>query len=256
MTKISKEEYHQVHYMKYHIKSKSHFARNLSVENNWNSVHVERKTLDKETIKILKDVIDKCEGKELSHSNKVELLKVIITLELDNRISAYFLSEYTPIWMRLFKYDPKLDKLPPAVGWHCDSGPTQHLKLLLYLSDTDECGGGTAFLDKFSTQRLKNIGYGFCSLEQRVEDLSTTFEAYKIEHQIYQPRIQAGDVILFEPNNIMHRAVWPTDDYRYLIQVCLVPSIEFWYNIVSNSMYPRESNAWPILDTLTSDKNE
>ena len=238
-------------YTQYHIESQADFSRNLTAHHSWDGVKVVYNVIDDEQIELWKEMIDDKVDLLDEHSFRVDVLHTILNGAVDEAIAAYFMSEYTPIWMRFFRNDVDEER-PPAVGWHCDGGPSKHLKLLLYLSDSKEVGSGTGFLDKFQTQRFKNIGYVFTPLDRRLQSLKDLASQFDCKFTPSVPKMLPGSGILFEPTNIMHRAIWPSIASRYMIQICFVPSQENWKDVVKNTEFPRESNAFPSTNTLNS----
>ncbi len=238
-------------YTQHHIKSQVVFTRNLNIHHGWDGVKILHDIVDNDQIDIWKDMIDEDVPLLQEHHFRVNVLHRILNDVVDEAIAGYFMSEYTPIWMKFLRYDPDEER-PPAVGWHCDGGPTKHLKLLLYLSDSKEVDSGTGYLDKFQTQRFKNIGYAFTGLEQRLESLKDLASQFDCKYTPSVPMMFPGSGILFEPTNIMHRAVWPTKKSRYIIQICFLPSEENWKDVVKHTEFPRESNAWVPIDRLNS----
>lgn len=164
--------------------------------------------------------------------------------ELDRIIKGYFRSNYMALWMRWFVNRPE-DKLPPSFGWHIDSGPMRHLKLLLYLNHPYECDGVTQILDLGQTERVKRVGYPMCGLERRISDIEELSKVCGFECTSSSFQLNAGDGILFEPFSILHRARWPTFGARYVIQICFIPSIEPIEDVGKLYDLPRYTNAWP-----------
>ena len=175
------------------------------------------------------------------------LLEKILTDDVDNRISDYFGSEYLPLWCRTYRNDPGGEQ-GVSFRWHCDGGPSKHLKILLYLNGSDEHGGNTQFLNRDTTAAFKSIGYVFCDINERLGDLSALSREHDIPYQPLRARVSEGDAILFEPANILHKGVWPTKGSRYLLQICIVPSPVAWRDACSRYAIPRGNADWPCVD--------
>lgn len=181
------------------------------------------------------------------HLFRVSLMAKIFTDAVDRRIWRYFGSEYLPLWCRFFRNDPGGDS-NISFAWHCDSGPTKHLKLLLYLNGSEAHGGNTRFLDRPTTDAFKNIGYVFCDVNHRLDDLSALARDHGIPSVPLEAPVETGDAILFEPANILHRGVWPTRAPRYLVQICIVPSPMPWRDACSLFPIPSDDHDWPAVD--------
>ena len=237
--------------IEYHMEAQRAFRRKVFVQNELNGFKSIQNIVAPEKALLWKKLINSNCPCLKEHDFKVSVLHDIINDEVDAEIAAHFMSEYTPIWMKFYKNDVDAE-LPPAAGWHIDSGPSKHLKLLLYLSDTKKINGGTSYLSKLQTQQFKNIGYVYCDFENRLESLVELANKFDITYSPVQPPMSVGDGVLFEPFRVMHRANWPTKGPRYMIQICFVPSVENWKNMLTNPNYPGETNAFPDVNTLHS----
>jgi hypothetical protein len=157
-----------------------------------------------------------------------DLLERIVTPEVDERVSGFFGSEYLVYWYDVTRATPVPELGRNSFRWHCDRGPAAHLKLLLYLNDREEHGGGTAFLDIDTTQRLLPSGYVYAPVKTRVSDLAPIAERFQAPYAPWSPAIRAGEGILFQPARVLHRGLLPTHGRRHVITVCLLPSPIPW----------------------------
>ena len=128
-----------------------------------------------------------------------------------------------------------------SFSWHCDGGPTKHLKVLLYLNGSDEHGGNTRFLDRATTDAFKKIGYVFCDIDHRLDDLAALAGEHGIAYRPLEAPMRTGEAILFEPANVLHKGVWPTRAPRYLLQICIVPSPMPWRGELTECSQPNRS---------------
>lgn len=177
---------------------------------------------------------------------KLQILERVLSGDIDQRIIAYFGSEYIPLWFRFYRAVPESN---PNVSfrWHCDGGPSKHLKILLYLNAREEHGGDTLFVDRKTTDAFKRLDYVFCDINRRLEDLEPIAMENGIPYEPFSLAPSVGDALLFEPMNIMHRGSWPTNSPRDMIQVCLLPSPAPWREMCQVYDLPGESNDWPIV---------
>lgn len=154
-----------------------------------------------------------------------KLLPMILTEEIDSYICSYFNSEYMLYWYTFLESEADMEKRIVSTYWHCDGGPEKHLKMLIYLNAYEEHGGNTKFLDLHSSTQLKNAGYIFNNVSDRVEDLGPLCRAKGIEpvETMYED-IEAGDALLFNPNQLAHIGVVPDKASRYVLQLCFIPS--------------------------------
>lgn len=177
---------------------------------------------------------------------RLEMLERVFTDAVDQRLTAYFRSEYIPLWSRFYRSDPAR---APSVSfrWHCDGGPSRHLKILVYLNASAEHGGDTIFADRETTSAFKRAGYVFCEIDRRVADLGPVAAAAGIGLSPISFHPGAGEALIFEPMSIMHRGCWPRFAPRYIIQICLLPSPLPWREMCASYALPGESNDWPVV---------
>ena len=157
-----------------------------------------------------------------------ELLQRIITQRVDELATRSFGSEYFVYWYGITRATPVRELGRNSFRWHCDRGPAAHLKLLLYLNDREEHGGGTEFLDVGTTDALRVSGYVYAPVKTRVSDLAPIAERHGVPYAPWSPTLRAGEGILFQPARVLHRGLLPTHGRRHVITVCLLPSPIPW----------------------------
>ena len=81
------------------------------------------------------------------HAWLQSLFAEILTGETDQAIAAYFGSEYLVHWYAFSLTRPAERQESVSFRWHCDKGPSRHLKLIVYLNPTAEHGGNTDGLE-------------------------------------------------------------------------------------------------------------
>jgi hypothetical protein len=157
-----------------------------------------------------------------------DLLERILQGDVDRAIAGYFGSEYLVHWVALALTRPVVGGESVSFRWHCDKGPSQHLKIIVYLNPTADHGGNTEFMDRDDTLAVAREGYlfGWSKLRtSEVEDLSRLAGrplATRLEER------DAGEAVLFEPSRVLHRGVTPTRGPRLTATLCLLPSPVHW----------------------------
>lgn len=151
----------------------------------------------------------------------------IFSTELTNKIRDYFGSEFLIYWHAFLKAQPA-DQPTRSFLWHCDKGPSSHLKILLYLNDFQEHQGNTIFLDRATTDKFAKIGYVFGPVKKRIEDLGELAKQNGMTFQAHSWEMQAGQGIIFEPAQVLHRGWLPSTGHRYVLVFCLLPSPMHW----------------------------
>lgn len=157
------------------------------------------------------------------------LAESALTPEIDAQCLGFFGSEYFIYWCTLSRTAPQAEG-PASVSfmWHCDRGPRAHLKLLVYLNDYSEHGGGTSYLDLDASDAVARTGYIFARGKRRtgsLEELSKMAGRPLISYD-HLPR--TGDAVLFQPSRVLHRGITPTHGPRYVLTLCLLPSPVGW----------------------------
>lgn len=177
-----------------------------------------------------KSLIAQQQTEDFNHKEALQaLLPKILNKEVDTQVKSYFKTEYAITWYEFTEIIPENDEPFYYTKWHCDGGPTKHLKIIVYLNSTEEHGGNTFFYPKEKTDALKNQGYIFCKIDDRKKDISTLLNYLGFDSSPEQYDLKSGDAIIFNPFDLAHRCDVPKDSKkRYTLSLCLVPSPLPW----------------------------
>ena len=176
------------------------------------------------------------------------ILPLVITTDIDRELISYFQSEYCVLWWSIYKVENDTEEKGYFTKWHCDSGPQKHLKVIVYLNSYEEHESYTGFLNKSTTDQLKDIGYIYNNINNRVLDLSELCKHYKIDFSPVFGKANAGDCLIFNPAQIAHKAFSPKKGHtRYALNLCLVQSEIGWQEIMENYYFP-DSSCIPFVD--------
>ncbi len=145
---------------------------------------------------------------------------------VDRRIAGYFGSEYRVYWYAVTRTE--VAGGTPSFLWHCDRGPTRHLKLIVYLNDDAEHHGRTEFVDLEASRALDRIGYLFGPTRHRKDDLSELFARDGVSYPVSSRAMAPGQGVLFPPAVTAHRGVSPSRGPREVLTLCLLPSPLPW----------------------------
>lgn len=148
--------------------------------------------------------------------------------DVDGLIAGFFQSEYLVHWMVITQTAPNPEAATVSFRWHCDKGPPDHLKLIVYLNGTDEHGGNTEFIRRPDTDRVAARGYIFGRTRQRTHDIDELSRIAEKPISSHREPIAAGGGVLFQPARVLHRALLPNRAPRLAITVCLLPSPVHW----------------------------
>lgn len=164
------------------------------------------------------------------------LAQSALTPEIDAHCLGFFGSEYFIYWCTLSRTAPQTEG-PASVSfmWHCDRGPRAHLKLLVYLNDYSEHGGGTSYLDLEASDAVARTGYMFARGKRRTGSLAELSKMAGRPLTAYEHLPRAGDAVLFQPSRVLHRGITPTLGPRYVLTLCLLPSPVGWTQALDRS---------------------
>lgn len=169
------------------------------------------------------------EGYPINDRVQVEaMLRAALPEAVDTLATTFFESEYLVYWFTLTRTAPAREQASVSFRWHCDMGPSAHLKLLLYLNDSRTHGGGTAFLDLDDTARLVDSGYVFGRTRQRIGDIDALAHLAGRELRPNTRDFRAGQGVLFQPARVLHTGLTPTLGPRFVLTLCLLPSPVHW----------------------------
>jgi len=157
-----------------------------------------------------------------------ELLTLVLAGRVDRRIANYFGSEYLVHWLAFSVTRQASEQASVSFRWHCDKGPSAHLKLIVYLNPTAEHGGNTEFIDLEGSEAVARRGYLFGRSTTRTADirhLSTIAGKDLVSHA---RELRAGQAVLFQPSRVLHRGLSPARGDRVVLTLCILPSPVHW----------------------------
>ena len=160
----------------------------------------------------------------------LSILERIFSPAMDARLVAHFHSEY-------FVYSfAVIRTVPAAIArrsflWHSDRGPKDFLRLNLFLDATMEHGSTTEFVDRRGSAALERLGYTFGPNSRRVANLEPLARRTGIEVRPVHPDVKAGEALLFEAANVLHRGILPHRGARHVLSMMLIPSPVPWKTV-------------------------
>jgi hypothetical protein len=156
-----------------------------------------------------------------------DVLEQVFGGVVTERIRRRLWCDFAPISVHIERTDSSV-KPGPSQHWHFDSGPTEHLKLLVHLGKTD---GATALLDRHLSDLFIRTGYGYCLSDYRVKHIDDLGGRVGIDVRRSNIGIVGplpGHGILFEPAVVMHKGILPTSGERLVLQILIVPYVCPW----------------------------
>ncbi len=157
-----------------------------------------------------------------------ELLTLVLDGPLDQRIVEYFNSEYLLHWVTFSVTRQAREQESVSFRWHCDKGPSAHLKLIVYLNPTAEHGGNTEFIDLEGSEAVARRGYLFGWSKSRSSDIRHLSRIAGRELTRHASPLRAGQAVLFQPSRVLHRGLSPDRGDRLVMTLCILPSPVHW----------------------------
>ena len=180
-------------------------------------------------LELLKKDSRDLEGFRVSDRRWLETLySDLLVGETDRAIAAYFRSEYLVHWSALSLNHPAEEQSSVSFRWHCDKGPSAHLKLIVYLNPTGEHGGNTEFINRADTDAVARQGYLFGWSKSRTDDIGRLSRLAGRPLGSEMRERDAGEAVLFQPSRVLHRGVSPTRGARLTATLCILPSPVPW----------------------------
>jgi hypothetical protein len=169
------------------------------------------------------------EGFRVSDRQWLEgLLRSVLQGPVDTAIAGFFRSEYLVHWIALSVTRPAREQDSVSFRWHCDKGPSAHLKLIVYLNPTEAHGGNTEFVDLADTAAVARRGYLFGWSKTRTADVARLARLAGRQLATHQRARDAGEAVLFQPARVLHRGISPVRSPRLTATLCLLPSPVHW----------------------------
>lgn len=183
---------------------------------------------DHELVKVKKDTRN-LEGFHIDDRELIkEMLSTILGDEVDQLLTAFFRSEYLVHWFTVTMTPRASEQKSVSFRWHCDKGPKNHIKVLVYLNPTQEHGGNTEFINLDDTAQVAENGYIFGWSKTRTSSVQKLSRIAGRDIKTHRKKLKAGECLIFQPANVLHRGISPTLGPRYVITLCLLPSPVPW----------------------------
>jgi len=171
-------------------------------------------------------------AKDLAREDLVEFLSIIMIPKNEMLIQDYFGSNFAITSLAFYETKP-LDDVGVSFLWHCDSGPIQHLKMIIYLNEGH--GGGTAVIDRRTTHLFKRAGYVNCPLAYRVNNLDEIAEQFGIKCDASVLCPPAGGAILLEAGSVLHKGMPPVEKPRYVAGLTIIAYPVPWREFIKEN---------------------
>ena len=165
-----------------------------------------------------------------------ELLNLVLAGQVDQRIAEYFGSEYLVHWLAFSVTRKATEQASVSFRWHCDKGPSAHLKLIVYLNPTAEHGGNTEFIDLAGSEAVARRGYLFGRSNSRTSDIRRLSSIAGQDLAGHARELRAGQAVLFQPSRVLHRGLSPARGDRLVLTLCILPSPVHWKTALNSGI--------------------
>jgi len=179
----------------------------------------------------------------------VALLTRIFESALAGDMISYFQSEFVAIGADFYETEPN-ERPAVSDGWHCDEGPSKHLIIMAYFTPSEDDGANTLFTSRAVTDALKDAGYVYCELRHRQLEIDAVTDALRLDRApVTALEVRAGDVIVFDAPNILHRRLIPGKAKRRTMTAAIIPSLLPWNEILAHGALPLPlgGDTYPVL---------
>lgn len=174
---------------------------------------------------------DRIDGGLTHWTDRKEIADLVLKVfnpAMDRRLISYFQSEYTPTKIG-FSVHQGEGSLKVSGGWHCDGGPAKHVVVIVYFTPSEGVTGNTLFGDLQTTAKLKDAGYIFCRTQDRIDNLAPVLDELGMpDFDEWHFDVEAGEALIFDAPNLMHKGVPPVSGRRYTMAVAVVPNNRHW----------------------------
>lgn len=164
-------------------------------------------------------------ARDMDKTEVFEFFQACITPNIEMLIQDYFHTTFAATSLAMYGSSP-MDDPSCSFRWHCDSGPRKSLKMIVYLNDSH--GGGTKMIDRKHTELFKRAGYVFGDLDKRLDDLTDLAQQFGIRYYDSTLCPPAGQGVIFEPSNVLHKGAIPRHKPRYVASMTFIPWVKGW----------------------------
>lgn len=167
------------------------------------------------------------EPSEALKEHVMEVARHCLTDEFERYIESYFGCFFRIDHFDLMRSRP-YDQPGDSYKWHRDLDPMAKIHVMIYLTDSGDNSPATLFARLADTRRCAEKGYVFPPQSRRIHDLNELFSEGDREIVPVRPKLKAGDATIFTPSRILHRGIIHEDEFRDVLLLNILPSMNPW----------------------------
>jgi hypothetical protein len=163
---------------------------------------------------------------------------------LGDKLCDLYGSYFQLEWLDCYRTFPGLpDK---SWLWHIDNYPPFVVKVLLYITDSNEENGITRILSMKKTREFFNAGYFGVYNDERKLHLSQFSADHNINYVEDIPERDSSDAIIFSTSTL-HKAGEVKSGYRDVMSFLLLPSVRPWREVYEDvgKSYIHQASGFP-----------
>jgi len=148
-----------------------------------------------------------------------ELINLLNLKEVRDIICGFLGSDYQIFSSNIYRTTKSIDKENTfsSLYYHFDSMPSSHLKIMIYLHDTDKKNGALKVVNRKKSIELRGKGFWDRKSNQFHEIIKENTKVLEGNK---------GSFIYFYPHDTIHKATLPEIGNRDIINFILIPSIK------------------------------
>ncbi len=169
----------------------------------------------------------------------LSIFENILTDEVDEALKSYLGTNYAISFYSLRELTADSENTNPSCKWHCDGAPVNSAMVMCYLDGDEDHGSSTLFMKEGTTDALKEYGYIYCKLINRLQDLDPLLDYYQLDNTTVRHAAKPGETVVFGAAKVAHRAEAPRGgSTRSTFDLCIIPSPIPWKEAIAKGFTP------------------
>lgn len=148
-----------------------------------------------------------------------ELIDLLNSKEVKDIICGFLGSDFQIFSSNIYRTTKSIsqENTFSSLYYHFDSMPSSHLKVMIYLHDTDEKKGALKVVNRRKSVELRGKGFW--------DRKSNEFHKTIVDHTVVLEG-KGGTFIYFYPHDTIHKATLPEIGHRDIVNFILIPTFK------------------------------